>query len=270
MIKLTAHVSKKVPLPGVEYSSRSFSAGIEVEVADGVDVSQLRGRLQVLYGLLESSVDEQIAAEAALDGFYVIRTDVPREALDAGQTVRAYKNLSKVERAFRRIKTVDLHIRPIHHRTSDRVRAHVLLCMLAYYVEWEMRQRLAPVLFADEDPAAGRALQASPVAPAQRSPVAKRKAATQRTDDDRPVHSFQTVLADLATIAKNRIQPSVPGAESFEKTTCPTSNQQRILDLLGASVCAPDALVPSTRRGKTRSTSGRVRSYPLCWPGTSG
>jgi len=180
--------------------------------------------------------DEQIAAEAALDGFYVIRTDVPREALDAGQTVRAYKNLSKVERAFRRIKTVDLHIRPIHHRTSDRVRAHVLLCMLAYYVEWEMRQRLAPVLFADEDPAAGRALQASPVAPAQRSPVAKRKAATQRTDDDRPVHSFQTVLADLATIAKNRIQPSVPGAESFEKTTCPTSNQQRILDLLGVSV----------------------------------
>ncbi len=162
--------------------------------------------------------DEQIAAEAALDGFYVIRTDVPETTLDAEQTVRAYKNLSKVERAFRRIKTVDLHLRPIYHRTSDRVRAHVLLCMLAYYVEWHMRRRLAPVLFDDEDPAAGRALQASPVTPAQRSLGAKRKAATKRTDDDTPVHSFQTMLADLATIAKNRIQPSVPGSESFEKT----------------------------------------------------
>ncbi len=178
----------------------------------------------------------KIAEEAALDGFYVIRTDVPQTALDAEQTVRAYKGLSKVERAFRRMKTVDLQIRPIHHRTADRVRAHVLLCMLAYYVEWHMRQRLAPVLFDDEDPAAGQALQTSPVAPAQRSPGAKRKAATKRTNDDTPVHSFQTVLADLATITKNRIQPSVPGAESFEKITRPTPNQQRILDLLGLSV----------------------------------
>jgi 3-oxoacyl-ACP reductase-like protein len=108
--------------------------------------------------------------------------------------------------------------------------------MLAYYVEWHMRQRLEPVLFDDEDPAAGRALQSSPVAPAQRSPAAKRKAASKRTDDDMPVHSFQTVLADLATIVKNRIQPSVPGAESFEKITRPTSNQERVLDLLGVSV----------------------------------
>jgi len=179
---------------------------------------------------------DKIAEEAALDGFYVIRTDVPETTLDAEQTVRAYKGLSKVERAFRRMKTMDLQIRPIHHRTADRVRAHVLLCMLAYYVEWHMRERLAPALFDDEDPAAGRALQTSPVAPAQRSPAAKRKAATKRTDDDTPVHSFQTVLADLATITKNRIQPSVPGAESFEKITRPTPNQQRILDLLSVSV----------------------------------
>jgi len=178
----------------------------------------------------------RIAEEAALDGFYVIRTDVPAAVLDAEQTVRSYKGLAKVERAFRRIKTVDLHIRPIRHRTADRVRAHVLLCMLAYYVEWHMRERLAPVLFDDEDPAAGRAMQASPVAPAQRSPAAKRKAATKRTEDGWPAHSFQTVLADLATIAKNRIQPSVAGAESFEKTTCPTSNQQRMLNLLGVSM----------------------------------
>lgn len=179
---------------------------------------------------------EKIAEEAALDGFYVIRTDVPKAVLDAEQTVRAYKGLSKVERAFRRMKTVDLQIRPIHHRTADRVRAHVLLCMLAYYVEWHMRERLAPVLFDDEDPDAGRALQTSPVAPAQRSPTARRKAATKRTDDNTPVHSFQTVLADLATITKNRIQPSVPGAESFEKITRPTPNQQRILDLLDLGI----------------------------------
>ena len=179
---------------------------------------------------------QRIAEEAALDGFYVIRTDVPATALDAEQTVRAYKGLAKVERAFRRIKSVDLQIRPIRHRTSDRVRTHVLLCMLAYYVEWHMRDRLAPVLFDDEDPAAGEALRASPVAPAQRSPSAQRKAAAKRTDDDRPVHSFQTVLADLATITKNRIHPNVPGAESFEKITRATSNQQWMLDLLGVRV----------------------------------
>jgi len=179
---------------------------------------------------------QRIVEEAALDGFYVIRTDVPAVALDAEQTVRAYKSLAKVERAFRRIKSVDLQIRPIHHRTSERVRAHVLLCMLAYYVEWHMRDLLASVLFDDENPAAGRALQASPVAPAQRSPSAQRKAATKRTDDDTPVHSFQTAIADLATITKNRIQPNVPGADSFEKITRPTSNQQRMLDLLGVSM----------------------------------
>lgn len=179
---------------------------------------------------------EQIAAEAALDGFYVIRTDVPQAALDAEQTVRAYKALSKVERAFRRLKTVDLKIRPIHHRLPDRVRAHVFGCMLAYYVEWHMRQRLAPALFDDEDPAAGEALRHSPVAPARRSPAAERKAATKRTDDDMPIHSFGTLLADLATIAKNRIRLAVPGAEPFEKITRPTPNQQRILDLLGVSL----------------------------------
>jgi len=179
---------------------------------------------------------EKIAAEAALDGFYVIRTDVPTVALDAEKTVRAYKGLSKVERAFRRMKTVDLQIRPIRHRTSDRVRAHVLLCMLAYYVEWHMRELLAPMLFDDENPDAGRAEQDSPVAPAQRSPGAKRKAATKRTADDMPVHSFQTMLADLATITKNRIQPSVPGAASFEKITRPTPNQQRALTLLGLTI----------------------------------
>ncbi|MCK5495991.1 MAG: IS1634 family transposase, partial [Hyphomicrobiaceae bacterium] len=135
----------------------------------------------------------RIGAEAALDGFYVIRTSVPADALDAQQTVRAYKGLSKAERAFRRLKTVDLNVRPIHHRLPDRVRAHVLLCVLAYYVEWHMREALAPILFDDDDRPAGQALRDSAVAPARRSPRADRKAAAKRTQDDYAVHSFQTL-----------------------------------------------------------------------------
>jgi len=176
---------------------------------------------------------DRIASEAALDGFYVIRSSVPAETLDPEQTVRAYKSLSHVERAFRSFKTVDLKVRPIHHWLADRVRAHVFLCMLAYYVEWHMREALAPILFDDDDRAAAEASRTSPVAPAKRSAKAERKAATKRTADDGPVHSFQTLLADLATIVKNRIEPNVPGAETFEKITRPTAAQQRALDLLG-------------------------------------
>ena len=175
---------------------------------------------------------QAIAAEAVLDGFYVVRTSLPRHTLDAEQTVRAYKGLSKAERAFRSLKTVDLKVRPIHHHLADRVRAHVLLCMLAYYVEWHMRQQLAPVLFDDEDPQAGEALRRSVVAPAQRSPAAQAKAAKKRTADGGPVHSFQTLLSDLATICKNRIQPEVPGSGTIEKTTQPTAFQEQDLSLL--------------------------------------
>jgi len=176
----------------------------------------------------------KIAAEAALDGFYVVRSSLPPRTLEPAQLVGAYKGLAKVERAFRRLKTVDLHVRPIYHHLPDRVRAHVLLCMLAYYVEWHMRQALAPILFDDGDPAAGEALRESPVAPAKRSPRAERKAARKRTQENQPVHSFQTLLADLATIARNRIQANLPGAEPFEKITRPTPLQQRALSLLGA------------------------------------
>jgi hypothetical protein len=175
----------------------------------------------------------RIDQEAALDGLYVIRTSLPDETLDASQTVRAYKGLSKAERAFRSFKTVDLKVRPIHHRLAGRVRAHVLLCMLAYYVEWHMREALAPILFDDDDKSTGDALREDVVAPARRSPRAQRKAASQRTEDGDPVHSFQTLLADLATLAQNRIQPALPGAPTFEKTTQPTPLQQRALDLLG-------------------------------------
>jgi hypothetical protein len=176
--------------------------------------------------------EERIAQEAALDGVYIIRTSVPDATLDAKDTVRAYKALSEVERAFRSYKTVDLRVRPIYHYLADRVRAHVLLCMLAYYVEWHMRQALAPMLFDDDDKAAAEAQRASVVAPAQPSAKARRKASRQRTDAGEPVHSFQTLLADLATIVKNRIEPKIAGAQPFDQVTRPTPLQQKVLDLL--------------------------------------
>ena len=178
--------------------------------------------------------DEQnIEREAALDGIYVIRTSVPVALFTAEQTVQTYKRLSGVERAFRSLKTIDLKIRPVHHRLADRVRAHVLLCMLAYYVEWHMRQQLAPVLFDDDQPEAGEALRNSVVAPAQRSPQAKDKARRKKTNDGLPVHSFQTLLKDFRTIARNTVRM---GSATFEVTTTPTSFQQHILTLLGVSV----------------------------------
>jgi len=172
-----------------------------------------------------------IAAEAALDGFYVLRTGVPANALDAADTVRAYKSLARVERAFRSLKTVDLDIRPIFHWVSPRVRAHVFLCMLAYHLEWHMRQALAPMLFDDHDRAAGEALRSSPVAKAQSSPAAKRKAKTKRTDDGLPVHSFRTMLADLATLTRNTVR--MAGARTMVLLATPTQIQQRAFDLLG-------------------------------------
>jgi hypothetical protein len=145
----------------------------------------------------------KIAAEAALDGVYVVRTTVAEEVLDQTATVTAYKQLSTAERAFRSLKTVDLEVRPIFHRRADRVRAHVFLCMLAYYVEWQMRQKLKPILFDDHDKDAADAARPSVVAKAERSEAAKRKARNRRTDDGLPVHSFRSLLADLATVTRN-------------------------------------------------------------------
>jgi hypothetical protein len=180
--------------------------------------------------------DEQsIAREAALDGIYVIRTSVPATTLGSEDAVRTYKRLAQVEQAFRSFKSVDLKVRPIHHRLEERVRAHVLLCMLAYYVEWHMRQALAPLLFDDHDPAAAEAARRSVVAPAQRSPLALRKALTRLTADGTPVHSFQSLLSDLATIAKNRILPTTKDPVPFDLVTSPTPLQQRAFDLLGVN-----------------------------------
>jgi transposase len=179
--------------------------------------------------------ESKIAEEATLDGIYVIRTNVPAERLGAEETVRAYKNLCRAERAFRSLKTVDLKVRPIYHRLADRVRAHVFLCMLAYYVEWHLRRRLAPLLFDDEDPAAGEARRTSVVAPAQRSAAAQAKAHSQLTVDGLRVHSFQDLLRNLATLCRNRVRPSIPNALPFEQYTVPTALQQKAFDLLGVS-----------------------------------
>ena len=175
---------------------------------------------------------ESIAAEAALDGLYIVRTSLPATELDATQTVRAYKSLSAVERAFRSFKTVDLKVRPIYHYASDRVRAHIFLCMLAYYVEWHMRARLKPLLFDDDDPDAAAAARTSVVAPAEVSPSAKDKARRKQTAAGLPVHSFRTLLDDLATVAKNRVVARLPNAEPFDLITRPTALQREAFKLL--------------------------------------
>jgi hypothetical protein len=177
-----------------------------------------------------------IAQEAALDGIYVIRTSVVADRFPTVEAVRSYKRLAAIERAFRSLKTVDLKVRPIHHRKADRVRAHVFLCMLAYYVEWHMRRALAPILFDDDDKATAEAARRSVVAPAQRSPRAKAKALTKRTDEGEPVHSFQSLLRHLRTIVKNRMRLKSDAAIEFDKITTPTPLQQRALDLLGISL----------------------------------
>jgi transposase len=170
-----------------------------------------------------------IEREAALDGIYVIRTSVPANALTSHQVVARYKSLSTVERAFRSMKSVDLKVRPIHHHQAGRVKAHVLLCMLAYYVEWHMRRAVAPMLFDDEDREGAQAQRTSIVAPAQRSESAQKKAVSKQTADGLPVHSFQTLLADLATLTRNRVRM---GEQSFDMLTMPTAVQQRALQLL--------------------------------------
>jgi Transposase DDE domain len=177
---------------------------------------------------------DSIDTEAKLDGIYVLRTSVTAGDLDSGEVVSSYKALAQVERAFRAFNT-DLDIRPIRHRTEDRVRAHVFLRMLSYYLTWHMQARLAPVLFTDDDKQTAQATRTGPVAPAVRSPRALAKAATKQTPADLPVHSFATLLADLATICLNTIAPADPALPGFRLATTPTPLQRQALELLGIS-----------------------------------
>ncbi len=182
--------------------------------------------------------EDAIAAEAALDGIYIIRTSVKTERLDAASCVRHYKSLSQVERAFRSMKTVDLKVRPIHHRLSDRalpaawpVRSHIFLCMLAYYVEWHLKEAWRELLFADEDQAAKTTRD--PVAPAERSAAAKAKVARRCHADGTPVHSFPTLLTELATIVRNACRTSAEDdAPTFTVTTRPNPLQARAMALI--------------------------------------
>ncbi len=176
---------------------------------------------------------DAIDAEARLDGIYVVRTSLAADVLDDSASVRAYKSLAQVERAIRSLKTVDLQIRPVFHWAAPRVRAHVLLCMLAYHVEWHMRQRLAPMLYDDADKDAAEALRTSVVAKAQRSPAAIAKQTQGTTPDGLPVHSFQSLLADLATLARNTVVTAASPTYEFTLFTKATPIQQKAFDLLG-------------------------------------
>jgi len=175
---------------------------------------------------------EQIASEAALDGFYVIRTNVPPAQLSDAQAVSSYKSLAQVERAFRSLKTIDLHVRPIFHWSEARVRAHVFLCMLAYYVEWQMRQALKPMLYDDEELELQRASRTNPVAPTPRSESAKAKALLHHTEDALPVHSLRTLLLDLATVTLNLTSTTINPQAKIYVTTRPTPLQAKAFALL--------------------------------------
>ena len=177
--------------------------------------------------------DEAIAAEAALDGLYVIRTSLPQDKLDAEQAVAAYKSLAQVERAFRSMKTVDLHVRPVFHYSAPRVRAHVFLCMLAYYVQWQMRSRLKPMLFDDEYLDEASSSRASPVAKAVRSDHARAKDKTRRADDGLALHSFHTLLKDLATLTLNVARTGANPNAEIVITSRPTPIQAKAFELLG-------------------------------------
>ena len=177
-----------------------------------------------------------ITEEAALDGIYVIRTSVKPEAFTPQEAVKAYKDLSKVERAFRSIKTVDLKVRPIFHWLDDRIRAHVFLCMLAYYVEWHMRRKLATILFDDHEREEAEATRASVVAPAPRSEAARKKDADKKTVDGLPVLSFRSLLEHMGTMAKNRVRPAADSSLEFFEVTQATPVQRRAFELLGIAM----------------------------------
>jgi transposase len=176
---------------------------------------------------------ESIKNETVLDGFYAVRTSLSKEKATPEWTVETYKSLSKVERAFRTFKLIDLNVRPVHHRLEGRVKGHILLCMLSYYVEFHMRKALTPLLFADEDIEEMKERREMPVQPVQRSPSARKKALTKENEEGFPVQSFKTLMRNLSTIARNTIRPRLKGAECFVKTTEASPLQRKAFELLG-------------------------------------
>jgi transposase len=248
LAKLRAHKRESL-LQATEALLAPIKAGVEAgrltgQDKIGVQVGKIINRHKVAKHFELSIGDAALAwerrqdaidAEAALDGLYVIRTSLDAKSMDAPSCVRSYKALSNVERAFRSLKTVDLKVRPIHHRLADRVRgAHILLCMLAFYVEWHMREAWRELMFADTDQSAKATRD--PVAPAQRSASAQRKAASKLLDDEQPAHSFCTLMAEMATVVRNtcRTPSAGPDAPTFEVLTTANAHQQRALALIQA------------------------------------
>jgi len=245
LASLRAHKREEL-LAATERNLESIKARVVAGKLKGADAIGLRvGRVVNQYKVakhFELSIDaasftfqrkrQSIAAEAALDGIYIIRTSVAPARMDAADCVRNYKALANVERAFRSLKTVDLKVRPIHHRTADRVRAHIFLCLLAYYVEWHMREAWRELMFADPDQQAKATRD--PVAPARRSQAALDKVASHTLDDGTPAHSFSTLLAELATIVRNTCRTRNAGADAptFELLTTPNPKQQRAFELV--------------------------------------
>ena len=245
LAKLRAHKRESL-LSATERNLGKIKARVDAGKLAGQDQIGVRvGKVINQYKVakhFELTIDERgfsfarkldaIAAEAALDGIYIIRTSVREQHMAAADCVRNYKSLANVERAFRSLKTIDLKVRPIHHRKADRVRAHIFLCMLAYYVEWHMREAWRELMFADTDQQAKTTRD--PVAPAQRSESAQLKAATHTLADGKPAHSFATLMAELATIVRNtcRTPNAAPDEPTFTATTTPNPIQQRALNLI--------------------------------------
>jgi hypothetical protein len=249
LARLRAHKRQSL-LAATEASLLRIQARVEAGRLTGQDrigvtvgkvINQYRMARHILLDIADDGFTfsrnlDRIAAEAALDGVYIIRTSLAAERMTAPDCVRTYKALSRVERAFRTLKSVDMRIRPIHHRLADRVRAHIFLCMLAYYVEWHMRQAWAPLMFTDEDQNA-RATR-DPVAPATRSSAALRKVHSHQLDDGSPAHSFSTLLSSLAAITRNHCKtpgagaPDQDGEPTFQLSTIPSSQQRRAIDLI--------------------------------------
>ena len=228
--RIVAHVARK---------GRPLRGKAEIGLAVGAVVNRFKMAKHFELTITDTSFsyerkEQSIAREASLDGIYVIRTSVPARAMSASDAVRAYKSLAQVERAFRTLKSVDLQIRPIRHWTETRVRAHVFLCMLAYYVEWHLVQVWTPILFADHDRQGAEAARTSPVAAAKVSPAANAKRTARRTDDDMPVSSFSTLMDHLATLTLNIV--AAPKAPNVTFTMCAkqTQVQARAFELLGA------------------------------------
>jgi transposase len=232
----------EIDLAKLAAATQRARAPLRGEQAIALRVGRLIGRYRMAkhfeLTITDSSLSwtrklDAIAQEAALDGIYVIRTSVMAQQLDAGAAVAAYKSLANVERAFRSMKTVDLHVRPVFHYNAERVRAHVFLCMLAYYVEWHMRARLKPMLFDDEHLDEASAARASPVIKAIRSQHAKAKDASKTADDGSPLHSFRTLLQDLGTLAYNVTHTHLNPEAKIVITTGPTVLQSKAFELLG-------------------------------------